>query len=83
MSWEQRSADFCKAEKDGYLGELSRMRLEVELLRNENAALRELVRDIWNQARLCDANSHIDGMRLTEQAREEYMSRMEELGVEV
>lgn len=34
------------AEDDGYLGELSRMRLEVELLRSENDKLRERVRDM-------------------------------------
>lgn len=56
---------------------------ENKQLEEERDKLRELVRDMWNQARLCDANAHIEGMRLTEQAREEYMSRMEELGVEV
>lgn len=41
-AWSDQPED----EKDGYLGELSRMRLEVELLRDENAKLRELMLDM-------------------------------------
>ena len=49
----------------------------------ENMKLRELVRDLWRDARLLDANSHIDGMRLGDSKVEDYMRRMRELGVEV
>ena len=56
---------------------------EANQFKEERDKLRELVRDIWNIARLCDANKHIEGMRLTEHAREEYMSLMEELGVDI
>ena len=49
----------------------------------ENAELRELVRDMWHDARLLDANGHIDGMRLSDSKAEDYKRRMEELGVDV
>ena len=49
----------------------------------ENAKLRQLVRDMWHDARLLDANSHMDGMRLSDSKAEDYMRRMRELGVEV
>lgn len=69
------------AEDDGYLGELSRMRLEVELLRSENAKLRELLAETLMPYRdyakkygiapyLADVNEHLD-------------ARLRELGVEV
>ena len=48
----------------------------------ENAELRELVRDMWHDARLLDANGHIDGMRLSDSKAEDYKRRMEELGVD-
>ena len=64
------------ADMDGYLGELSRARLEVELLRDENAALRELVLD-WRNLAVCGANSLTDWNH--EQADLE--QRMKELGV--
>ena len=48
----------------------------------ENAKLRELVRDMWHDARLLDANHLIGGMRLTDLRKAEYESRMRELGVD-
>ena len=53
------------------------------LLQAENAELRELVRDMWHDARLFDANGHIDGMRLSDSKSEDYKRRMEKLGVDV
>ena len=61
----------CPLLNDGKRARQNGKRLPCEHLMERNTELRELVRDIWNQARLCDANMHIEGMRLTEQAREE------------
>lgn len=46
-------------------------------------ALEELVVNIWNVARLMDANRHIDGMRITEEFRRECEKAFKELGIEV
>lgn len=77
------SAYGCPILDSGKRARQNGKRLPCEHLMEMNIELREMVRDIWNQARLLDANAHIDGIRLTEQARDEYMSRMEELGVEI
>lgn len=44
MSWEQRNADFCKAQTDAQLTYIEAERRAAEL-EDENAKLRELVRD--------------------------------------
>ena len=56
--------------------------IRVGQLEAENAKLRELVRFMWHDARLLDANSHIDGMRLCDSKVKDYMRRMLELGVD-
>ena len=42
MSWEQRNADFCKAQTDAQMAYIEAER-EVDRLQAENAKLRELV----------------------------------------
>ena len=46
MSWEQRNADFCNAQTDAQMAYIEAER-EVKRLQDENAKLRELVRDAW------------------------------------
>ena len=46
MSWEQRNADFCNAQTDAQMAYIEAER-EVKRLQDENAELRELVRDAW------------------------------------
>lgn len=56
---------------DGYLGELSRMRLEVELMRSENAKLRKLVRQMHSELVSCEENEYIcGGHKFDEDVRE-------------
>ena len=43
MSWEQRNADFCKAQTDAEIAYIEAER-RVKALEDENAKLRELVR---------------------------------------
>lgn len=69
MSWEQRNNDFCIAQTNAQMAFIEAER-EVVRLEDENAKLRELVRDMWHDRFfLGDAF--------------EYYDRMEELGVEV
>ena len=46
MSWEQRNADFCKAQTDAQLTYIEAERRAAEL-EEQNAKLRELVRAMW------------------------------------
>ncbi len=55
----------------------------VEKLQAENVKLRKLCSDIWRCARLLQANKHIDGMRISDEFREECERAFEELGIEV
>ena len=52
------------------------------LLMAENASLRGLCLEMYRMARLMDANKHIEGMRVTDERREDLERRMGELGVE-
>ena len=69
------------------LAENAKLREQYETVfadyRSEVAKLRELARDIWIQARLLDANKHIDGLRITNERYEELESRMRDCGVSV
>ena len=58
------------------------MYVRITPLKHENAKLRELIVNIWNVARLMDANRHIDGMRITEEFRRECEKAFKELGIE-
>ena len=64
-------------------GSLDKARREYAQKESENERLRELVVRIWNAARLMDANSQIDGMRITDDLREECERAFKELGIEV
>lgn len=46
MSWEQRNADFCKAQTDAQLTYIEAERRAAEL-EEQNAKLRGLVRTMW------------------------------------
>ena len=46
MGWEQRNADFCKAQTDAQMAYIEAER-EVDQLQAENARLRELVADLY------------------------------------
>ena len=65
MGWEQRNADFCKAQTDAQMAYIEAER-EVDQLQAENAKLRELVRDVVLLAGLngCDVTKmqmHVHG----------------------
>lgn len=47
MSWEQRNADFCKAQTDAQMAYIEAER-EADRLQAENAKLRELVRTLYH-----------------------------------
>ena len=49
MSWEQRNADFCKAQTDAQMAYIEAER-EVGRLETENAKLRELVQYILDES---------------------------------
>ena len=83
MSWEQRNADFCKAQTDAQLTYIEAERRAAEL-EDENAKLRELVADMRK------AFVHGPCYRWCEHMPEpcdgdkcQYVSRMYELGVEL
>lgn len=59
------------------------LRIEAERLCDENDELRELVRRIWNAARLMQANEHITGMRITDEFRSECEAEFAKLGIDV
>ena len=67
MSWEQRNADFCNAQTDAQMAYIEAER-EVDRLQTENAKLRELVAEIYEDQ--CN-NSE----------RWRYRDRMRELGI--
>ena len=46
MGWEQRNADFCKAQTDAQMAYIEAER-EVDQLQAENAKLRELCADLY------------------------------------
>ena len=46
MGWEQRNADFCKAQTDAQMAYIEAER-EVDQLQAENARLRELCADLY------------------------------------
>ena len=83
MSWEQRNADFCKAQTDAEIAYIEAER-RVKALEAENAKLRELVRDMRK------AFIHGPCYRWCEHMPElcngdkcQYVNRMRELGVEL
>lgn len=55
----------------------------VEIIDGLNAGLRDLCAEMYRAARLLDANAHIEGMRVTDERREDWERRMVELGIEV
>ena len=85
MSWEQRNADFCKAQTDAQLTYIEAERRAAEL-EEQNAKLRELVRHLYT----CMERQEPDGSLLcancpyeNESNECDYEQRMEELGVDV
>ena len=81
MGWEQRNADFCKAQTDAQMAYI-----EAELLRRENAKLRELlsVMAYCNQFRRDCDGCRMNGAAgiVTERAGcDELLDRLRELGV--
>lgn len=77
MSWEQRNADFCKAQTDAQLTYIEAER-EVDRLQAENAKLRGLVRELYHEL---DAATQYDagGSR---GVVSEFAGSMRELGVD-
>lgn len=53
----------------------------IDQLKAENTKLRELCYEIWEKARLCDANKKIKGMRILDEYGHELEERMRELGI--
>lgn len=49
----------------------------------ENQKLRSWIKRLWHAARLMDANSHIEGMRLDDAFRAEFEVAMAALGVDL
>jgi len=49
MSWEQRNADFCKAQTEAQMAYIEAERM-VAKLQDENDRLRELVDELWSLA---------------------------------
>ena len=87
MSWEQRNADFCKAQTDAQMAYIEAER-EVDQLQAENAKLRELVRDMaycMQYERECDEcrMNGADGTITAPVGCDGLRDRMRELGVEV
>lgn len=79
MSWEQRNADFCKAQLDAEFVYIEAER-RVKALEDENAKLRELVADMW----FWGYEGHIDSEPQEKQMEhiDGVLSRMRELGVD-
>lgn len=75
--WEQRNADFCKAQTDAQLTYIEAERRAAEL-EDENAKLRELVRDMWHDG-MCEC----DERGACAECEYHYTDRMRELGVNV
>lgn len=78
MSWEQRNADFCKAQTDAQMAYIEAER-EVDRLKTENARLRELVAET-----LMDVHEYAEkyGIEPDYDAVNEHLdARMRELGV--
>ena len=74
--WEQRNADFCRAQTDAQLAYIEAERRVVEL-EDENAKLRELVRDMWHDG-MCEC----DERYACAECEYNYTDRMRELGVD-
>ena len=72
----------AKAERDEAVMAYGRERARANVLMGENARLRDLCAEMYHAARLLDANRHIEGMRVTDERREDWERRMGELGVE-
>lgn len=66
MSWEQRNADFCKAQTDVQIAYIEAER-RVKELETENAKLRELIADLWEYIHIGTAQ---DGQSLHDRTRE-------------
>ena len=77
MGWEQRNADFCKAQTDAQMAYIEAER-EVDQLQAENAKLRELVRDMWRDG-MCEC----DERGACAECEYHFPVRMRELGIEV
>ena len=87
MGWEQRNADFCKAQTDAQMAYIEAER-EVDQLQAENAKLRELVRDMaycMQYERECDEcrMNGADGTITAPVGCDGLRDRMRELGIEV
>ena len=80
MSWEHRSADFCKGQVDAQMAYIDAER-EVDRLERENAKVRELVADMWSyiNAPVNQRNSLKERLAVYD----DLADRMRELGVEV
>ena len=76
MSWEQRNADFCNAQTNAQMAYIEAER-EVDRLQAENAKLRELVRDMWQEG-MCECGS----LGKCASCMYDYPTRMRELGVD-
>jgi len=93
MSWEQRNADFCKAQTDAQMAYIEAER-EVDRLQAENAKLfsllkhesgqveklRELVLDMWDFFCVLPDDPHVPKEELDFSI--EVWKRMRELGIE-
>lgn len=77
MGWEQRNADFCKAQTDAQMAYIEAER-EVDQLQAENARLRELVEDMLDCIEIRTAWHR----PLTDEMCEEFAQRARELGVD-
>ena len=74
--WEQRNADFCKAQTDAQLTYIEAERRAAEL-EEQNTKLRELVRDMWHDG-MCEC----DERGACAECEYHYTDRMRELGVD-
>lgn len=85
MGWEQRNADFCKAQTDAQMAYIEAER-EVDQLQAENAELRQLVRVMaycMQEVRDCDgcAANGADGAATAPSGCDWLRERMREMGV--
>ena len=71
MGWEQRNADFCKAQTDAQMAYIEAER-EVDQLQAENAKLRELLQRTWDAFHNATAREFVS-----------VKNELRELGIEV
>lgn len=89
MGWEQRNADFCNAQTDAQMAYIEAER-EVDQLQAENAKLRELCKDIYDETVSgcygCLSLEHVKHPSKCDNGICEYkriVDRIRELGIEV